>query len=199
MAAARVAADKPHVSTTALRRVLYIHGLEAGPKGKKVDSLRREKDLTVEAEQMATPTFEQISSSEFQHDQLPSVMQNCTDQQANAISSFKPEVVVASSFGAAVCLKLMESRKWQGPTVLIAPAVELIRHGGKKPSLAGFPSPVFILHGKRDSLISPERSWELAATRDLHCNHIVLDILDDDHAKRGMCAKCWTCLRPRLR
>eukprot|EP00747_Dinoflagellata_sp_TGD_P091546 gnl/TRDRNA2_/TRDRNA2_165101_c0_seq2.p3 gnl/TRDRNA2_/TRDRNA2_165101_c0~~gnl/TRDRNA2_/TRDRNA2_165101_c0_seq2.p3 ORF type:complete len:120 (+),score=22.54 gnl/TRDRNA2_/TRDRNA2_165101_c0_seq2:411-770(+) len=76
----------------------------------------------------------------------------------------------------------MESRKWQGPTVLIAPAVELIRHGGKKPSLAGFPSPVFILHGKRDSLISPERSWELAATRDLHCNHIVLDILDDDHA-----------------
>ena len=42
---------------------------------------------------------------------------SCVDQQAQAIIDFEPDAVVASSFGGLVCLDLLESDTWRGPTV----------------------------------------------------------------------------------
>ena len=47
----------------------------------------------------------------------------CVDTQAKAISDARPDIVVASSWGGAVALRCLETGIWDGPTVLLAPAV----------------------------------------------------------------------------
>lgn len=40
---------------------------------------------------------------------------------SSLLRSFKPDVIVGSSFGATIVLQLLKDKKWEGPTVLLAP------------------------------------------------------------------------------
>eukprot|EP00929_Paragymnodinium_shiwhaense_P068317 TRINITY_DN34330_c0_g1_i2.p2 TRINITY_DN34330_c0_g1~~TRINITY_DN34330_c0_g1_i2.p2 ORF type:complete len:150 (-),score=29.05 TRINITY_DN34330_c0_g1_i2:1062-1460(-) len=80
-------------------KVLYIHGLEAGPQGKKVNALRRHFD--VQAVQMKTPSFAEIASPGYrQSPEFEKVFRACVQLQLTALSEFRPDVIVASSFGS---------------------------------------------------------------------------------------------------
>lgn len=46
----------------------------------------------------------------------------CCELQAAAIQQFRPDVLVASSFGGGIAVHLLSKNIWKGPTLLLAPA-----------------------------------------------------------------------------
>lgn len=137
-------------------RVLFIHGSESSPQGAKARFLAERFELL--APEMDTGDFE-----------------GCVARQAEAIRRFRPEVVVGSSFGGAVAVALLQRGLWQGPTLLLAPAV---LHYGLAPELpAG--APVWIAHGTRDDVVPIGESRALA--RSGAPGQVRLFEVDDEH------------------
>jgi pimeloyl-ACP methyl ester carboxylesterase len=137
-------------------RVQFIHGLEGSPRGNKAQVLARHFEALTPA--MDTSDFEA-----------------CVALQAKALDVFRPDVLVGSSFGAAVVVELLERGLWRGPTLLLAQAAVRRRPGAALPTGV----PVWLVHGLRDELIGVEDSRILAATGSPEC--VVLHEVDDDH------------------
>lgn len=124
-----------------MTRVLFIHGLESSPQSSKALFLSAHFDALTPA--MDTRSFA-----------------SAVEVQADQIAQFRPDVVVGSSFGGAVLLKLLERGSWRGPSVLLAPAH---RHYGVEERLPP-DVPVILVHGTRDDIVSIAGSRALAKT-----------------------------------
>src|SRR5262245_19596356 len=120
-------------------RVLFVHGIEGSPQGAKARLLSAHFDAHTPA--MDTRDFE-----------------GCVCVQAEMLAQFRPDVLVGSSYGAAVALALLQRGLWRGPTLLLAQAAVLMGFALELP--AGIP--VWLVHGARDTLIDPEHSRRLA-------------------------------------
>ncbi len=141
-------------------RVQFIHGLEGSPKGSKAR-------LFAERFTAVTPAMD---TGDFEA---------CVALQAEAVTSFRPDVLVGSSFGGAVAVALLQRGGWRGPTLLLAQAA--LRRG--LPAQLPEGVRVWIVHGRRDDLIDIEDSRTLAraGTPDL----VRLIEVDDDHPLRA--------------
>jgi pimeloyl-ACP methyl ester carboxylesterase len=137
-------------------RVQFIHGLEGSPQGAKARLLARHFETL-------TPAME---TSDFGA---------CVAVQADALAAFRPDVLVGSSFGAAVAVELLQRGLWRGATLLLAQAA--LRRGARAELPPGVP--VWLVHGLRDQLIDIEDSRRLAATGSPEW--VVLLEVDDDH------------------
>ena len=137
-------------------RVQFIHGLEGSPQGAKARLLSRHFDTLTPA--MDTSDFEA-----------------CVAVQADALAAFRPDVLVGSSFGAAVAVALLQRGLWRGATLLLAQAA--LRRGARADLPPGVP--VWLVHGLRDELIDIEDSRRLAASGSPEW--VVLHEVDDDH------------------
>lgn len=121
-------------------RVLFVHCQESGPRGTKARLLARH--FTTHTPAMDTGEFE-----------------GCVRLIAGEIESFRPDVVVGSSFGGAVAVALLQRGAWRGPTLLLAPA----------PAAFGVPlrlpddGTVWIVHGRHDDVVPIASSLALAA------------------------------------
>lgn len=51
----------------------------------------------------------------------------CLAVQREALATFRPEVVIGSSWGGAIAAELVLEGAWTGPTVLLAPAFQRVR------------------------------------------------------------------------
>jgi hypothetical protein len=136
--------------------VLFVHGLESSPGGAKARFLARH--FTALTPGMNTRDFE-----------------GCCAIQARAIRDFEPDVVVGSSFGGAVVLRLLGDGLWRGPSVLLAQAG---RHFGVAEILPD-DTAVTIVHGTRDDVVDIAGSRALARTGTPGL--VVLQERDDDH------------------
>jgi pimeloyl-ACP methyl ester carboxylesterase len=137
-------------------RVQFIHGLEGSPQGTKARILARHFETRTPA--MDTSDFEA-----------------CVAMQADALADFRPDVLVGSSFGAAVAVALLQRGLWRGPTLLLAQAA--LRRGAPAELPPGVP--VWLVHGLRDELIDIEESRRLAASGS--SEWVELHEVDDDH------------------
>lgn len=137
-------------------RVLFIHGLESSPKGKKARVLA--EHFATEAPRMDTRDFE-----------------GCVQAQAAAIRRFEPDVVVGSSFGGAIAVALLQRGLWRGPTLLLAQAAAL---QGLRPELPTG-ARVWLVHGAHDDVVPPAASRQLARTGSPSLVRLVE--VDDDH------------------
>jgi pimeloyl-ACP methyl ester carboxylesterase len=99
----------------------------------------------------------------------------CVALQAGALDSFRPEVLVGSSFGGAVAVALLQRELWRGPTLLLAQAA--LRQG--LPARLPSGHPIWLVHGTRDELIDIEDSRRLAAAGDPAWVRLIE--VDDDH------------------
>ena len=121
--------------------LLLRHGLESGPKGKKVlelqrilgkdrvycvdmqvslyDVRRRNSLLRAVLFGLVQPWRWTKLFSSSAHD----VLENCVNIQEQAIEEFKPDVVIGSSWGGAVATLCLSRGIWGGPTILLAPAL----------------------------------------------------------------------------
>lgn len=124
---------------------------------------------------------------------LQKSLDDCIRQQAEAIASFKPDVVVASSWGGAVALGLLETGVWAGPTVLMAPAADVSNRSVRQvwplwqPQIpASAASRCILVHGSLDDTVPVESSRELAAR---HTFAEFVEVAGGDHRlNAALCA-----------
>ena len=90
--------------------------------------------------------------------------------------SFRPDMLVGSSFGGAVVAELLARELWSGPTLLLAQAA-LRRSPSQRLPLG---VRVWLVHGTRDEVIDPEDSRRLAETGS--ADRVRLIEVDDDHS-----------------
>jgi alpha/beta superfamily hydrolase len=138
-------------------RVQFIHGLEGSPQGTKARLLARHFETL--APEMDTGDFDA-----------------CVALQADAIAAFQPDVLVASSFGGAVAVELLQRGLWRGATLLLAQAA--LRRDAPAELPPGVS--VWLVHGLRDEQIDIDDSRRLAATGSPE--RVVLHEVDDDHS-----------------
>ncbi len=193
-------------------RVLFVHGLESGPQGKKARVLR-DAGFDVVAESMPcsqrsmlkapstialfalatltmivgmrlgilgalTSALLVLASAPFGlRWVIARAFQKSVAVQERALQQHAIDVVLGSSYGGAVALELLHRGVWNGPTVLLCPAHQLVakRSGRALPSTS-LGSHVCVVHGNRDETVPISDSRALvqgaAAT---------LIEVDDDH------------------
>ena len=143
-------------------RVQFVHGLEGSPHGRKATLLAQHFVAYTAA--MNTRDFEA-----------------CVELQAATLREFRPDVLVGSSFGAAVVVELLRRGEWKGPTLLLAQAA--LRYDPQARLPEGVP--VLLVHGLRDKLLDVEDSRQLARTGSADMVRLVE--VDDEHDLSGLC------------
>ena len=81
---------------TAALKLQFAHGLEGSPQGTKARLF--DEHFTALTPAMATGDFE-----------------GCVETQARALTTFRPDLLVGSSFGGAVVVELLQRGLWPGP------------------------------------------------------------------------------------
>ena len=102
--------------------------------------------------------------------------QACVDLHREALASFRPDVLVGSSFGGAVVAELLARELWRGPTLLLAQAALRRNPTQRLPQAVR----VWLVHGTRDEVIDPDDSRRLAETG--APDSVRLIEVDDDHS-----------------
>lgn len=139
-------------------RVLFLHGLEGSPQGRKSRAL----GARFECVAPALPTADFEASVACARD---------------ALRAAGPDIVVGSSFGGAIALALLQRGVWCGPTLLLAPAGA---SQGLQQLLPPGNARVVIVHAVGDDLVPVEDSRALAQTG--VADRVRLIEVEDDHA-----------------
>ncbi|MCS6857411.1 MAG: hypothetical protein NZM37_06850 [Sandaracinaceae bacterium] len=149
-------------------RVHFIHGLESSPQGEKSRFLAKHFDACIPA--MDTRDFDAAFQTQ---------VEALRDAERKGRS---PHVLVGSSFGGALALRILSTGVWRGPTLLLAPAARKL--GVFDPLPEGIP--ITIVHGLQDELIPIEDSRVLAKTGTPGL--VRLEEVNDGHRLQGLVA-----------
>lgn len=90
----------------------------------------------------------------------------CLQKQRAAILSFKPDVVVGSSWGGGIATYLLMEGAWRGPTVLLAPAGGIISRKARfplvsKPHIPPSVDYVHVVHSTLDRIVPVQDTIDL--------------------------------------
>jgi fermentation-respiration switch protein FrsA (DUF1100 family) len=128
-------------------RVVFLHGLESGPQGSKARWL---------AERYGAVTPVLGCSAPLQ----PHMVTDALAVAREAVRAQRPDLIVGSSFGGAVAVRLLREGAYRGPVVLIAPAARKITGDEALPD----GTRAAILHGDADDVVPYADSVALAQT-----------------------------------
>ena len=166
-------------------RVLYCHGLEAGPGGYKARKCREWADVL--APDMAVSLWHPLRENSFARRFLAAVwnrdaaprrraaadaLGGCARAVAAAAAAAPAcDALLASSWGAVVALRLLADGAWAGPAVLLCPAVYVLLHADDADALvarvAALPAhkrrQLTLMHGDADATVPLADSRRLAA------------------------------------
>jgi alpha/beta superfamily hydrolase len=153
--------------------LLYLQGVESGPQATKALALR-EAGFTVHAPQLDTgAAVRLVASGVADAAAWQRALAGPTAQAAEALTA-SPDVIVGSSFGAAVLLQLLHEGVVRGvPVVMLAGA------GVRLTSHRTLPSgvPAVLVHGRQDEVVPIADSRLLAESS----RSAVLVEVHDDH------------------
>jgi alpha-beta hydrolase superfamily lysophospholipase len=123
------------------KRILFLHGKESGPTGSKARWL-------AERYGAVTPS---IDTSHFE---------TAVAQARDAVTREKPDLVIGSSYGGALLLRLLHDGVWRGPSLFLAQA------GVRLDVAATLPkgTRAILVHGDADDVVPVEGSRILAAS-----------------------------------
>lgn len=145
-------------------RVQFAHGLESSPQGNKARILAAR--FTALTPRMNTRDFD-----------------SCIEVHARALHTFRPHVLVGSSFGGAVAVALLMRGLYAGPTLLLAQAAQRYLPQAALPEGVS----VTLVHARQDEVIPFADSEQLARTGNPAL--VKLIACDDDHALTALCAR----------
>jgi dienelactone hydrolase len=153
--------------------VLYLHGLESGPLAAKALALR-DAGFTVHAPALDTvPAATLVSTGSVDPAAWRAALQSPVAQAVAALAANPPDVIVGSSFGAAVLLELLHAGHGVGvPVVMLAGAgVRLTTHRALPPGVRAV-----LVHGREDTVVPPADSRLLA---DASPDAVLVEVHDD--------------------
>ena len=131
-------------------RILFLHGLEGSPNGRKAQWLKTNYDAVVPAmDTTAARTFlADAMAGSLLKDKPNEILR---DPLKDALGSMDPDLdlVAGSSFGGAVLAELVRLGYWDGPCVFLASAHV------KLTTLSSFVGPSICIHGEHDTVIPP--------------------------------------------
>lgn len=138
-------------------RVQFAHGLASSPYGNKARLLSQHFDAH-------TPEMDTRN------------LESCIGVHKAALESFKPDLLIGSSFGGAVAVALLERGAWRGPTLLLAQAARYYMPSCRLPEGVR----VTLVHATEDEVVDVSGSRELAQTGTPSLVELIE--VDDDHA-----------------
>jgi alpha/beta superfamily hydrolase len=130
-----------------MARILFLHGLESKPGGSKSRFLAERYGAVTPALGCSAPLE-------------PRMIDAALAVARAAIAEHDPELIVGSSFGGAITVRLLREGDFRGPAVLIAPAARKITGDDALPD----GTRALILHGDLDEVVPHEDSVALAKT-----------------------------------
>ena len=144
------------------KKILFLHGLESGVNGSKVQYLRKE------GFDVLCPSLDTESLRAYLKDnKVPSggvplaTYQKAKKTALKALKTYKPDIVVGSSFGGGLAAVLINEEYWiDKPAVLLAPAATKL-FGITSLKSGNTPCLVSILHGKQDKVVPVTHSRDL--------------------------------------
>lgn len=155
-----------------MSRIVFFHGLESTvdadriPVGRKAQFLRAGYDAALPGldtrDAIALRDRSVAERRNWFADPAASEAAFATPMRnARAAVTDETRIIVASSFGGAVLLKLLhEHPRWQGGCVFLAGAgLKLTAHTSLPPG-----NPAVFIHGRHDTVVDPEDSQRLART-----------------------------------
>ena len=125
-------------------RPMYLHGLEGSPKGTKGGWMVREYDA--HAPEMPAKQGR------------PNAFDDCYNIALDAVQRHRPSLIVGSSFGGAILMRLILDGHWSGPSVFLAQAGVTYGLGDRFPE--GLRA--ILIHARDDAQIPYEDSVRLA-------------------------------------
>lgn len=154
-------------------RVVYLHGLESGPQAGKVLALRA-SGFEVVAPSLDTEEVQALRAAGSRlAEAYARAMDRPVQQAVDAITTAAPDVIVGSSFGAAVLLRILH----QGVGGHI-PVVLLAQAGVRLTGYTALPQGVsaVLMHGRQDEVVPIEDSRLLAASS---AAAVLIEVHDD--------------------
>jgi pimeloyl-ACP methyl ester carboxylesterase len=147
--------------------VLFCHGLESSPHGRKVQALR------AAGLEVIAPDFQGQNLAARVATLLP------------VLREHPDALLVGSSYGGitALCAAILHTEAGGPPLrglLLCAPALGRFEPPADTMRLYP-PAPTVILHGRRDSIVPPKVSEDFAAEHP----QVRLELIDDEHALNG--------------
>ena len=115
----------------------------------------------------------------------------CTAIAAEALAANEIDVIVGSSWGAAIACELIDQGMWAGPTVLLAPATRKVQcmidptgWPTLRAAIQASPGPIHMFHDPADDVIPVDGSRDLvggcATLTELETGgHLVLPFVED--------------------
>ena len=148
-----------------MRMVIFAHGLESGPDGRKARALREAGLQVLAPDGRGKPLAARL-----------------VDLEA-VVGAHPDAVLVGSSYGGLAALLVAHAGRPLAGLVLLAPAVTLREPPNDDPDRLRVPVglPAAIVHGLRDEVVPVEVSRALA----VRCPHVRLHTPDDGHDLHG--------------
>jgi predicted esterase len=109
-------------------------------------------------------------------------LDSCVRVHEEALATFRPDVLIGSSFGGAVVVSLLERGVWRGPTLLLAQAARYYLPQCRIPDGVR----VLLVHAPQDEVVDIEGSRALARTGTPGLVELIE--VEDDHALAAITA-----------
>jgi len=161
-----------------MKKVLFLDGLDnTSSTGLKALYLTRKYDTYTPLLQTSDISILKQKYGDSWNNADPDEMWSAMDipalQAEDAIVEFQPDVVVSSSFGAALLTRLIEEGVWDGPSIFLA-AAGTSTIGVAPPK--GSASPSIWIHGKQDTHVPYGHSVKASKK----CGGTLV-LINDDH------------------
>ncbi|CAG8625826.1 429_t:CDS:2 [Paraglomus occultum] len=99
--------------------------------------------------------------------------------QEETVQTFKPDVVIGSSYGGAIAVTMLQKGTWIGPTLLLAQAFAMYARNDSAKLWLPKNIPITFIHGTKDAVVDIKGSQILAAKGDPEL--VKLIEVDDEH------------------
>ena len=132
-------------------KILMFHGKEGSPYGRKATHLRNNPNYTAH-----------IPAYPSNKGPVAEVFDECYEIAKEELRKMKPDLVIGSSFGGGILLRLVTEGLWTGPSLFLAQAGVHYNISETLPPNV----PCILIHGVKDSIIGVQDSEKLASSSD---------------------------------
>ena len=128
-------------------KILMFHGKEGSPYGRKSSYLKSHPLYTAH-----------IPSYPSNRGPVEEVFDECYDIAKKELAAMNPDLLIGSSFGGGILLKLVQEGLWTGPCIFLAQAGVYYKITDTLPADV----PCVLIHGAKDTVIDVRDSEKLA-------------------------------------